>query len=375
VRFTREISGTGELFVDGRGHREEIEIFPGKPLANKISLNVVDLCPVGALLDKDFLFKQRVWLLKKTPSISPVDAGGENIWLEWNEGKVYRVKPRINMEVNTWWISDDTRYSFHVLEDKNRLKTPMKKELGALTAAPFGEALAAATDGFKLALQKGGGSAVVLSPMMAIEEAYLLGKYIRSLDPNAALVLGPCPTVGQNDKFFNSLTGKQTFEIQAEKVPNRKGIERVMQQLGGRTMTWDQLSGGTAGALSAAWVVGGYLSTWVKDVPSALRGAFVVAQDTLPNEIVRNADVVLPSAFWAEKAGTWENYAGKLQPFDAAIAPPEGTRREGDVYFKLLGRTGFYNADAVRKEIGGDLAKIELPKDEASSPAFEFVEV
>ena len=75
VRFTREVSGTSELMVDGRGHREEIDIFPGSPLNNKISLNVVDLCPVGALLDKNFLFKQRVWRLTKTPSISPIDAG------------------------------------------------------------------------------------------------------------------------------------------------------------------------------------------------------------------------------------------------------------------------------------------------------------
>ena len=96
VRFTREVSGQSELYVDGRGHKEEIDIFPGKPLNNKLAGNVVDLCPVGALLDKDFLFKQRVWLLKRVPSISPADSGGENIFLEYNEGVVYRIKPRYN---------------------------------------------------------------------------------------------------------------------------------------------------------------------------------------------------------------------------------------------------------------------------------------
>src|SRR6201992_698931 len=74
VRFTREVAGTGEVYVDGRVHREEIDIFPGKPLNNKLSGNVVDICPVGALLDKDFLFKQRVWLLKQAPSVSPGDS-------------------------------------------------------------------------------------------------------------------------------------------------------------------------------------------------------------------------------------------------------------------------------------------------------------
>src|SRR2546429_9097360 len=122
VRFTREVSGQSELYVDGRGHREEIDIFPGKPLDNKLSGNVVDLCPVGALLDKDFLFKQRVWLLKQAPSISPADSGGENIYIEYNEGVIYRIKPRFNPEVNGWGISGDTRYSFKPVHGENRLR-------------------------------------------------------------------------------------------------------------------------------------------------------------------------------------------------------------------------------------------------------------
>src|SRR4051812_12946868 len=131
VRFTREVSGTSELFVDGRGAKEEIEIFPGKPLDNKLSANVVDICPVGALLDKDFLFKQRVWLLKETPSISPVDSGGENIYLHHNEGVVYRIKPRYNAEVNTWWISDDTRYSYKAANDEKRLRGSRRMQYGS----------------------------------------------------------------------------------------------------------------------------------------------------------------------------------------------------------------------------------------------------
>src|SRR5260370_22185063 len=86
VRFTREVSGTSELYVDGRGHKEEIDIFPGRPVNNKLAGNVVDLCPVGALLDKDFLFKQRVWLLKQASSISPADSGGAHNCPESHEG-------------------------------------------------------------------------------------------------------------------------------------------------------------------------------------------------------------------------------------------------------------------------------------------------
>src|ERR1700722_13527905 len=149
VRFTREVSGESELYVDGRGHKEQIEIFPGKPLNNKLSGNVVDLCPVGALLDKEFLFKQRVWLLKRVPSISPADSGGENIFLEYNEGLVYRVKPRYAPEVNVWWISDDTRYSYKAMYDPKRLTVAKRTEHGAQVSVPFLAALDAAVAGLK----------------------------------------------------------------------------------------------------------------------------------------------------------------------------------------------------------------------------------
>ena len=112
VRFTREVTGTDELCVSGRGHKEEIDTFPGKALDNPLSANVVDICPVGALLDKDFLFEQRVWFLTATPSIDGVTASGDNLWVDHNDGRVWRLKPRRNMDINKWWTSDEIRYSW-----------------------------------------------------------------------------------------------------------------------------------------------------------------------------------------------------------------------------------------------------------------------
>ncbi len=379
VRFTREVSGTSELYVDGRGYKEEIDIFPGQPLNNKLSLNVVDLCPVGALLDKDFLFQQRVWLLKRTPSISPVDAGGENIYLEWNEGKLYRIKPRYNAEVNKWWINDDTRHSYKAVHAENRLRQAMKKELGALTACGFNDAAETAVKQLKqIVTDHGQGSLyAVLSPMMACEEAYLLGQLIRSIDAQATLVLGPVPR-SDDDVFKHYLDGKETFRIQGEKVPNRKGIEHVMQKLGGSAIDFATFSGSTAGAVKGGWIVGGYLSNWIgAEVPAVLRSGFRVVQDILPNELTRQCDVLLPSAAWAEKSGCWENYQGKVQAFDAAVAPPPGARVEGNVYHKLLGKSGMYDAEVLRNELGEPYSQAKLPTeaDLAGQPAFEFVEL
>ncbi|MDP7401045.1 MAG: 2Fe-2S iron-sulfur cluster-binding protein, partial [Phycisphaerales bacterium] len=105
VRFTQEITGTGELIVDGRGATEQIDVFPGMGLDNELSANVVDLCPVGALLDKDFLFKKRVWFLTKTPSIDGLTASGDNLTIEHAEGSVHRFKPRPNPAINRFWIT------------------------------------------------------------------------------------------------------------------------------------------------------------------------------------------------------------------------------------------------------------------------------
>jgi len=98
-------------------------------------------------------------------------------------------------------------------------------------------------------------------------------------------------------------------------------------------------------------------------------------QDILANKLTDTADVLLPAAAWAEKDGCWENFAGKIQPFAAAIAPPDGAMREGDVYYKLLGRSGQYNAEVVRQEMGEPFASAKISTDEAPSPAFEFAEL
>jgi NADH-quinone oxidoreductase subunit G len=378
VRFTREIAGTSELFVDGRGSKEEIEIFPGKPLNNKISGNVVDLCPVGALLDKNFLFKQRVWFLKSVPSISPVDAGGENIWLHHNEGVAYRIKPRYNPEINKWWISDDTRQSYQILTDEKRLTSPLRTQYGSQIETSFDEALSLADAELKkLHKENGDGSLYgVLSPMMASEEAYLLGKYLRGIDPQAVLVLGPVPTAAQDDVFSHYITKQETFRIQAEKVPNKNGILRVLEKLGGPTVEWADFNASPNAKLKAGWIVGGYHSNWTgPDAPAGLKKGYRVLQDTLPTVLTAAADVVLPSAFWAEKSGSWENYNKVGQSFERAFAPKQGVMAEGDVYAALLGLKR-YDPVMIREELGEGFAEIKLiTATEADEPAMEFVEI
>src|SRR5690606_11893552 len=228
VRFTREVTGTGELMIMGRGNKNEIDVFPGRPLDNELSANVIDLCPVGALLDKDFLFAQRVWFLKSTPSIDPLTASGDNIWIEHNEGKVYRIKPRTNMAVNRWWITDEVRYGWKFVHSDERLRTPMRRQFGALVESDYTRAYDAAAEGLGAAAASGR-VALMVSPMLTCEEAYLLARLARAVDPKAVLVVGPVPRRGQDRVYPPDAPPEKAFKVWAEKAPNARGVRRVLE--------------------------------------------------------------------------------------------------------------------------------------------------
>jgi anaerobic selenocysteine-containing dehydrogenase len=152
-----------------------------------------------------------------------------------------------------------------------------------------------------------------------------------------------------------------------------------MGMLGGVGGTFEDFVAGTRAEvknLRAGWIVGGYLSNWIPaNQPAQFKKAFRVVQDILPTSLSEAAEVVLPGAAWAEKDGCWENYAGKIQAFSAAIRPVEGARREGDVYLSLLGRKGMYQAEQIRKEMGEPFAAVKVAGVREEERRLEFVEL
>ena len=127
VRFTRLITKTGELGIVNRTDYARVNIFPGRPLANRYALNVVDLCPVGAMTSKDFRFKQRAWFLTKSKGICQGCSKGCNIYIDHNREKykddvIYRFRPRLNEKVNGYFMCDEGRMTYK-LENDNRLAT------------------------------------------------------------------------------------------------------------------------------------------------------------------------------------------------------------------------------------------------------------
>jgi NADH-quinone oxidoreductase subunit G len=341
VRFAEEVTGTAELYISGRGVKEEIDVFPGMGINNELSGNVIDLCPVGALLDKDFMFQQRVWLLKTTPSIDPLTSSGDNINIEHNNNKVYRVKPRTNLDVNQYWITDEVRYGWKFIHDEFRVVA--SDDDTELLAADF--------------LQKATRLALLVSPMITCEDAWLLGQLIRSIDANAIIGIGPIPIVGE-DKTFPS-----GFTIRSEKAPNARGVRRAL----GDALTYDEWNTKIASADTVV-VTGNYPEEW--DTPTITDEQKLILIDTLQNELTVRADVFLPAATWAEKAGTFENHSNKLQLFEQALQPIGDAQAEGQIAMNLKAlvddmETTTFNAATVRLRMAdagiSGMLEVELP--------------
>jgi NADH-quinone oxidoreductase subunit G len=345
VRFTREISGDSELMVINRGSHEEIDVFPGYPLDNKLSGNVVDLCPVGALGDKDFLYQQRVWFMQKHPHVCGQCSTGCSINVDENQDRVYRLKPRENPAVNQWWMCDEGRYGFHHIHSSERNSEPRRREGEGYANIEW-------SDVPKLLqnrLRESGQLAAVLSPHLTVEEAYLLAKYVRSIDARAALALGHVSIVGEDEKFKNG------FTIHAEKCPNRRGVEEVLRHFAGEVLAFGALADkAAAGEVGGVWISGGYFAGDWHSADAAAKFAkcgTVVVQDLFASPLWNAATFQLPGAAYAEREGSYVNFSDHVQSFDWAIRPPVGVWTEGQLLWRLLAMPGMYNAKKIMAEI------------------------
>lgn len=356
VRFGQEVAGTGELTIVNRANRCEIDVFPGIPLENKLQGNVVDICPVGALLDKDFLFSQRVWFLKSADSVCRGCSTGCTIEVDQNKNNVYRLRPRFNPGVNDWWMCDEGRFGCKVVHDEDRIKQPIVRR-GTRAESPSWERIPEIVRLrlLKIAGKHGANSiAVQLSPEMACEEAWLLATFIRQIAPEATLALGDVQVVGEKERFpVGCLPGQEKFIIQPEKNPNRMGIDAVLKGIGGN-ITWREnlYERIGKGEFKALWVVGGYPQpAWPEQglLRAAAQVELLIVQDIFPSPLSEQAEIVLPFCAWVERDGSFMNHAGRLQPFERAIDPPEGAKRDGQYLYEMAGFAGLYNGARVRE--------------------------
>ena len=366
VRFTREISGTAELQVLNRGDRSEIDVFPGEPLNNKLSGNVVDLCPVGALASKDFLYKQRVWYLKSQKSVCADCSTGCSVYIDSNKNILYRLRPRENPKAQGHFMCDEGRLGFHYVNSAERILQPLIRRDGKQVAANWIDVAPLIRSQLQESAKRDGSAvAGVLSPFLTCEEAYLLAKFLKGLSGEIRLALGPIPSVGEDDTYPKDCRGRPIepvkFTIRAEKCPNRRGVEEVLRHFQGDLIGFDSIvQSAGSGKLHAVYVAAGYPprpGVWAsEDQATALaKTPLLVVQDILPSPVSRAAGFVIPSAAWAEKDGTFVNHAGLAQALRWAVTPVGDCRSDGQSFLDLMERRGLVHAPTLRKELAREV--------------------
>src|SRR5262249_30252068 len=175
----------------------------------KLASNVVDLCPVGALCSKDFLYSHRVWNLKTVDSVCPDCSTGCSIHLDGNKNVIYRLRPRENPQAQGHFMCDDGRLRYHYINSPSRFTRSQVRRGSEMAKVPYADMLKELKAELASLVKADANSVMfVLSPFLTCEEAYLLAKYARGLSPQVRLALGPVPTVGEDDTYPKDRRGK-----------------------------------------------------------------------------------------------------------------------------------------------------------------------
>lgn len=293
VRFMREVAGDDCLVIANRSDHSEITLFPGRDeIDNPYSLNLVDVCPVGAWTGADFRFKHRVWFLTPAASICQECARGCNIWIDYRREEVYRFRPRRNDAINKTWLCNEGRLSYHAIDDNRLLAPAVAAEGGKKRRVTWDEAV----DKAKEIIEDAGDKlAVVVSAKLSNEEG------------RAALELFG----GKLKAKLYLHTGEPGREDEILRKADMNSNTRGLMDLGIK----DQASSVPEGAVVVALE-----GICPHPLPETLSAPSITIGPQF-SPAVEASQVALPAASFAESWGTVVNFEGVEQTYAPAIKP------------------------------------------------------
>ncbi len=302
VRFMESVAEEPVLNVSERGDRAFIGIDPDHLLTHPWSGNVVDLCPVGSLISKDFLHKARAWDLDKTASICPGCTQGCNTMIDTRDDIVVRLRPRPNLEVNRHFICDAGRADYRWMNRGDRIEAPLMRDNGKLVPTDWNHSLARLAE-----LTRGARSIVILASGRASTES--LG-FVRRLADHAAVTAAIKVPLGPEAP----LAGVPNLALRKERVPNLNG-----GGLAGYAATWQAALAATPGA-DLVIVLDADLDD--AEIAGLAKAKAAVVIGTVDDERMHSAALLLPTTNMAEENGTWVNRDGRVQRYYQAKAAP-----------------------------------------------------
>lgn len=310
IRFCEEISETGELTFAKRGHKMLVDLYPSTELSNPWSLCTADICPVGALTSRDFRFKERVWNLESKESICPHCGIGCNIYLQHKSGVIKRILPRLNEEINNYWLCDKGRLSYKWMNEMEYFDFIVDGKI-----ANYENAI----EKFIEIFQRGKLS-VIINPFLTIEEIYLMKERFSKI-----YILKP----SEEERKIKSKSG---WIKSNNLAPNCKGAEIL------------KIPYYNGEKLEDVFLIAHPL---IK-IPNINGNVKII--DTRHKTIYdAQAELIIPSALFLEKEGTYLSESGFLQHFPKAFNSPQNLPSTFDYLLDFFKKIKPFDFDKIEE--------------------------
>jgi NADH-quinone oxidoreductase subunit G len=331
IRFTSEITGTGELGFFKRGASTEVGVFPGTPLDNWMSACVTDVCPTGALTTREFRFESRVWNLESAESVCNGCDVGCNIFIGFRQGQVFRYRPRVNPDVNDYWLCDFGRFSYERYDTDRVVVPKVRNDDEYLGISTWIEALDAIGSAVRGATKTG----AIFSANMTNEEAWLANAlFVGRMGASAGIMVDAIAPI--------RMKSRTEWLLGTQAAPNYRGVQAVLSGAGsGETPDTliDSLLTNGADGIDVLFVTDAMFSERAKDpavVANLRKAKFLVVMSWDANHPLNDvADVLIPSTIHAEKEGTFTNLQGRAQRIHQAYPPKGQAVTDLEVYRRI----------------------------------------
>ena len=324
VRFLAEVEGGEEFSLFGRGADVDVGTYIEHNLTSDYQGCLSDVCPVGALVTKPFLYRARVFYLESTPSVCPMCSAGCSIYIDRYINRIVRLRPRPNLDVNDWWMCDTGRFGAGWIEE-GRLAAPVSASSGKPATCDWDTALSEASRAISDA--DGGRLAGMVWAGASCEEVYLFSKLVRSHGGRLF------PWYGTDGRLDPS--AEVDFLRRRDPNPNTRGLEAVIPDLQDLSLLFD---GVDSGDVTTLLVMGIITDEEIAGRLAKLERLVVISSHEF--KIASTAEIILPGAVWAEKTGTFLNGDGHLQRFNRALDIESAARPELEILADLLQRCG-----------------------------------
>jgi NADH-quinone oxidoreductase subunit G len=330
IRFTSEITETGELGFFKRGASTEVGVFPGTPLDNWMSACVTDVCPTGALTTREFRFESRVWNLESAESVCNGCDVGCNIFIGFRQGQVFRYRPRVNPEVNDHWLCDFGRFSYERYDTDRVVVPKVRNDDDYLGISTWSEAL----DAIGNAVRGAKKTAAIFSANMTNEEAWLANAlFVERMGASAGVMVDPIAPI--------RMKSRTEWIIGTQAAPNYRGVQAAMNSQSSSldSAYLNGLMNDGADGIDVLFITDADFSERAKDpaiVANLRKAKFLVVMSWDANHPLNDvADVLIPSTIHAEKEGTFTNLQGRVQRIHQAYPPKGQAVADIEVYRRI----------------------------------------